>query len=188
MEKEQSANWTEWSKTVSLLVQEIDDLLAAFRPLADLIQKEHSVALSRDIDAIESVGEEKKKIASNINNTFSKLGETIRASCGKDVQHLSACLNRMKQKASSLNARQEASDYEKKLLKKLEAVVHKVLEVSDDLRPKIERNKLILEKLLTFHRHSIQFWADLIHERSSFYGADGSKVSADTAIQLNVEA
>ncbi|MBI2601599.1 MAG: flagellar export chaperone FlgN [Deltaproteobacteria bacterium] len=187
MSQSQSKTWESWSAIVLTLIADVEQLMAAFKVLPDNIQKEHAAALSRDIEALEHVGQEKQKIASQIKQAYAKLGDSIRASFGGELRNLSDCLKAVAKEASVLNTLQPKNDNYQKLLQRFETKVHRMVALSQEVRPHMERNKLVLDRLLSFQRQSLQFWTDLVRERSSFYGAKGKKVSVDTAIQLNVE-
>src|SRR3989338_5001979 len=99
MSQSQSKTWASWSAMVLTLIADVEQLIATFKVLPDNIQKEHSAALSRDIEALEHVGQEKQKIASQIKQAYAKLGDTIRASFGCELRNLSDCLKAVAKEA-----------------------------------------------------------------------------------------
>lgn len=170
-------------------LQAILQCIGSFRTI---LYKEEKAVIAHDLHSIEMLAKEKKYQATLIEQLLKNSGEISKAmdisveekefgtlSGMKDV--LSDCLKIYDQeKIGDLSYREF-----------LGANISLIVDVLDEFRefkPLVEKNRLVLSKLLYNHQQSYQFWCELSTESDSQYDAHGVKKGKETISQLSVKA
>ena len=173
----------------SKMQKNLEEILSLKNLLMDIFKIEEEAVVEHNINKIEDVSQKKiglhqelEEYIRHLNNEVHKITQTKM----EDAKTLTELKHDVEKMMESDNVKISFSD-QKRLIKSL-ALFEKVIESFKDIKPKIEKNRYLIETLLRHHQQSYQFWNDVLKERNSQYNSQGAINSQKTISQLCAKA
>lgn len=180
------------------LLKDIQIIYSSFKELHEttdnmlaLFEKEYRAATAHDLLQIEEIIAEKNRLF----DIFSQKLLFIFKSVGDlDGEHQSNQIKNLSEmKAYFLNLKEsfkeDAFFYPEisLMIQKIQKYIDDFLKRSKEIKSSVQKNKLIVDRLLGFHRESFHFWQKLISERTKSYDEKGHMKPA-AVNQLSIKA
>lgn len=187
----------------SQIIEQLDRIMQTNSNITDLYQKflavlstEEDALLRHDITLYEETGERKKNHASEILTLYRLLVEACEA-----VQHIAARNGLKMAPISSLGELPivlmdlvksiKLSELDTKILEHqielLRSSIETFLTCQKESKEFVERNVMLVTKLLDNHRNSFQFWRDAISIESVGYNSRGVRGSTHAVSMFNAK-
>jgi len=172
-----------WLKTTA----EIVDLITRdIQGLLSVLEREEELVVDHRISDYEAALETKdavtRSLSENYNACFSAASDLIEICkiqniepiSGETISSMLGTCNKLWQTVAP-----EISTFERKILdllvKNLSVKIGTLLTIQAEIKPRVERNVILIGKLLESHRQSYLFWRELISRESSGYDSHGQK-------------
>lgn len=200
------------SKAVECLVDfitsfrhELGVLAALYGQLPDLIAAEHEAVISGNFNLIRQASDAKMQVCDQITASHEFLQEQSRRMpgisdavtgqlCAQPVT-LSACLTRLvdladavTQEATSGTVQSMTRDMLQRLLAGSTSSLEFFLEVAAAVKPRIEANRILLQKLAKSYQDSYRFWVEMAAETQAPYDARGVQRFSSVASGIQIKA
>jgi len=189
------ANLRDLKKRLERLIESFDAFAALYRDLRNLILAEHDALKAGDLKRVEVVFKEKTSAAQEIEDAFKNMRALIRdmpvefgdlpqptwGSLSEIIVWCDDVILKLKQ--------QTISEDGQAAIRVCQGVIDSTrafLLVAHDVKPLIELNRLLLEKMSSHYSESQRFWLELSKDSASTYNAQGIQKSSTTASVLLV--
>lgn len=181
------------------LKQDVQSLIKHYSSLAPIISNEHNAIKNHDLSAIEDAQKSKLDIGQQIELIFESLKEKastltgwhdtfFESDHGSKPPSLSLCIEyikKLREKFPTSGLSVQIIDHQTKALDELFAKLQKVM---SEVKPVIETNKLVLQKMAFNYQESYRFWKELDAELTASYNAQGLQKSSENNSVLRVKA
>lgn len=184
---------------------ELGALTSLYGQLPSLIDDEHEAVTSGNFNLVREASGAKMAVCDLISASHEKLVEQSRKlpriaesltgqSCETPAT-LSACLSLMVDLAEAVSrdnssdpVRSLTRDVLQRLLAGSTSSLASFLEIAESVKPRIEANRLLLQKLAKSYQDSYRFWIEMAAEAQSPYDARGVQRSSSVASGIRVKA
>jgi hypothetical protein len=185
--------------SVAALADQSKIMIVSYQSLPAILDLEEKAIAHQDLRAIDSIGIEKQKISDAISAAFDEMnGQFLilrkhwQATLGQGNHERDLSFKHLVTMIENLCQILTLSSFELKFLNETTAILKVQLGDLDrmmaDLKPKIERNKIIVQKMLKHYQESYRFWVEVADEQASNYDADGLKKSITSHFSFQVKA
>lgn len=154
----------------------------------EIFAKEEKAVIQHDILSLEKVGAKKHELLSGLQESLSNL--VYFCSQLSESQNISL--------SSFTEIKDYLTDFIKQIVAKNQVLVEllskiirsldQLISLYQEIKPKIEKNRFIIARLLHHHQESYRFWSELKKENSSNYNSRGAKKNQSTISQLFAKA
>jgi len=181
------------------LKNDVQSLIKLYSSLSPIISNEHAAIKNHNLVAIEDAQKTKLDIGQQIELTFEALKEKYSNLAGwhdnffqndqkQKPPSLSLCieyLKQLKEKFPSTGLSTQVLDHQ---IKAIDELFIKLQKVMSEVKPAIETNKLVLQKMAFNYQESYRFWMELDAEFTASYNAQGLQKSSENNSILRVKA
>ncbi len=175
-------------KLLASTTKTIGDVTQAYEKLIDLFEDEYLAAGSHDINKYEKSAISKVEVSDLVlkktQSFFSEYEQiasiTRRESSFKSLTQVISFLVEI----TSLVIDNQATI---RLLNKNLKAIRRLKSFFFEVKPKLEKNRLVLQRLLKNHQESYKFWQWAVATRDSSYDSKGPKVNKTALSQIQVK-
>ena len=154
----------------------------------DIFELEEQAVIRHDIENLETVGAKKHELLSGLQNSLAN----VVSFCGQLSDSQKPSAKSFSEIKDYLELYLKDSSYKNglviELTKRLIRSLNKLIDLYRDIKPKIEKNRFIIARLLHHHQESYRFWSELKKENSSNYNSRGTRKNQSTISQLFAKA
>lgn len=172
------------------IADELSNLERCAQAFPEILTQEEEAVIQHDISYLEKVGLAKQEFLDSLKKSLERSAELF-ASLQQDKE-LPKSFSEMKNKLNEfVTLTSESTLHDRglfQLTNKIKQSLESLIALYSEIKPKIEKNRFIIARLLHHHQESYRFWSELKKENSSNYNSKGAKKSQSTISQVFAKA
>lgn len=178
--------------TVSGFKNYIQELVGLYDQVPTLLEGDKKALAASDLSELEALGARKLAIAETIEAVFNQLNRSI-----QDIERssreipgmprlmspftLSSTMEWLVKLGATLKRDGFAAQVYLHIVNAAGEMATQLLTKHNDMRPALEANRYMMEKVLAFKQESYRFWQDVANVSMSGYNSQGTQTTATTA-------
>ena len=183
--------------TMDKIILTSEKLSESYLSFLDVLAKEEQSIVDHDIQKYEAHGHSKQEIAARILDDYQKLSSYCESICEAAIErHLKIStaekLTNVVIIFNEVLEQVDADEISKRIFKtqvdKVESAIEKLVKIQSDSKDLVERNVILVERLIDNHRQSYQFWREAIAKETVGYNEKGRRSTSHSVSMFNARA
>lgn len=179
---------------IMIINQNLDD---AYSKFLEILAAEEKSIIDHDIQLYETHGKEKEQVAASILDNYQSLSshcESIYEAALErhfkisTVEKLSNVVDVFHEIYDQLEAPETSKNILKLQISKVKSSIELLIKTQLDSKDLVERNVLLVERLIDNHRQSYQFWREAIAKETVGYNEKGRRSTSQSVSMFNARA